>query len=285
MKKPLKKFICLSTLLMSIFCLFPSIGYPASQITKNQIPASQITENRTEKKSSIQQIGPDEYRVGGLTLNKSRKEIYIPGSVNMRSGLVEYLACQAVIGKLHESVLQLEAKPSDVQIALLLLGFKSKNNLGFQGDSTIPEGDHLEIWVEWESQGNRESQGKGELQQKGESQKKVKEKVRAEELIFDKTKGKAMDRTLWAYTGSQVIDGKFMADVDGSIIATFRDPLAIINNPLPNGADDTISICNEKLLPPQGTKVLLTIKGTDKGTEKDNQEEPLSGKLLRADKS
>ena len=98
----------------------------------------------------IEQIGKDEFRIGSVILNKRLREISLPGRVNMQSGLIEYLACHNEVGKLHESVLKIDAKPSDLQVALLLLGLKSKNNLEFQGDPTVPEGDLLDIFVEWE---------------------------------------------------------------------------------------------------------------------------------------
>ncbi|MGA1863828.1 MAG: YdjY domain-containing protein [bacterium] len=203
-----------------------------------------------DKKSSIQQIGPDKYEIGNVILDKNKREIFISGSINMQNGLVEYLACHEEVGKLHESVLKMDAKPSDIQVALLLLGFKNDNNLKYQGDPTIPEGDSLDIFAEWELPD------------------KNKKRVRAEELVFDKQNNKTMQRTHWVFTGSQIVDGQYMADTDGSIIATFRDPFAIINNPLPSGADDTIYFSNDKLLPPKDTQVQLIIKAAEKGASK-----------------
>ncbi len=234
------RLVCL--FIISVYFLFPSISYSDSQVVENPI---------VEKKSTaIQQIGPNEYKIGAVVVDKNKKEMYVPGSVNMQTGLVEYLACHAEVGKLHESVLKFEAKPSDLQVALLLLGFKPKNNLKYQGDPTIPEGDRLEIWVEWKLPD------------------KSTKRVRAEELVCDPEKKKTMDKTYWVFTGSQIIDGQFMADIEGSLIATFRDPAAIINNPLPSGADDTRYVSNEKLLPSQGTEVVLIIKGTEQESSK-----------------
>ena len=231
--------------IISVFYLFPSISH-------SDPPVLPVIGKQIRGKSDVKQIGPNEYKIGGVILNKNRKEMYLPGSINMQSGLVEYLACHAEVGKLHESVLKVEAKPSDLQVGLLLLGCKAHNNVKFQGDPTIPEGDLLEIWVEWELQD------------------KTKKRVRAEELVYDQEKKKPMDKTYWIFTGSQIIDGQFMADIEGSIIATFRDPAALINNPLPSGADDTIYVSNEKILPPQGTNVLLTVKVPQQGPSEDS---------------
>ncbi|MGA1840578.1 MAG: YdjY domain-containing protein [bacterium] len=240
----------MKNLFLKITCLF--LICICSLFVPTTYAESPTINDPLDKKSNIQQIGPDEYKIGGIMLNKKKKEIHITGSINMQSGLVEYLACQDEVGKLHESVLKLDAKPSDIQVALLLLGFKNKNNLEFQGDSTIPEGDPLDVFVEWNLPD------------------KSTKKVRAEELVFDQQKNKAMEKTYWVFTGSKIIDGQFMADMDGSIIATFRDPLAIINNPLPTGADDTVYVSNEKLLPPNDTKVHLVIKAAEKVLKKNS---------------
>lgn len=226
---------------LSVFFLFPLTGCSTPQVNVDQ--SSNLTAaGPPGKHSPAQQIGPDEYRIGNMTLNKRKGELSIPGQVNMQSGLVEYLACWESVGKLHESVLKVEAKPSDVHIALLLLGLTQENNLKFQGDPAVPKGDLLEIWVEWKLPD------------------KTSKRVRAEDLVYHQVEKKPMARTSWAFTGSQIVDGQFIADLEGSIIAIFRDPVAIINNPLPAGADDTVYVSHEKLLPPAGTNVSLIIK-------------------------
>ncbi|MEW6379167.1 MAG: YdjY domain-containing protein [bacterium] len=251
-------YFALTGLSLSILLLLPPQGYGESQDTKGPNSPDSFSKPSSVPSSGepapapslppsgntpIEQTGPDEYRIGKLMLNKKTREIAITGQVNMQSGLVEYLACcSAEAGKLHESVLKLDTKPSDVQVALLLLGAKAENNLKFQGDPNPPKGDPLEIWVEWELQD------------------KTKKKVRGEELVYNQAEKKPMGKTTWAFTGSFIREGRFVADMEGSIIATFRDPAALINNSLPVGADDTQIFSNENLLPPVGTKVTLFIK-------------------------
>jgi len=255
-------YTLLALLFFSTLWLFPSKGYGEAQGTQEpqatqkpqaiqepngvQHPNAPDTSSvPKEKNTPVEQIGPDEYKIGNLLLNKKTKEISIPGQVNMQSGLVEYLACRSVeAAKLHESVLKLDVKPSDVQVALLLMGAKPDNNLKCQGDTTLPKGDPLEIWVEWELPD------------------KTKKRVRGEEVLYNQIEKKTMGKTIWAFTGSFIREGRFTADEEGSIIATFRDPVAIINNPLPVGADDTQLFCHEKLLPPVGTKIIMIIKAS-----------------------
>ena len=51
-----------------------------------------------------------------------------------------------------------------------------------------------------------------------------------------------------------------MAQVEHSIAATYHDPFAILDHPLPTGADDTIYYVNSKLVPPKGTPVTFIVK-------------------------
>ncbi|MBI4714506.1 MAG: hypothetical protein HY760_00915 [Nitrospirae bacterium] len=162
------------------------------------------------------------------------------GTVNMQRGLVEYLAV-ADRGKLHESVLRLDVEPFHFQLGLLLLGLEYGRSLKFQGDPGTPLGDPVEIWVEWTEGGK-------------------KKRVRGEELILNQETKRSLPSTSWIFSGSLEVEGTFVAQVERSLIATYHDPASVIDNPLPEGADDTILYANEKVVPPAGTRVVLTIR-------------------------
>lgn len=188
--------------------------------------------------------------VGEVTVDKPAGLVSMKGSVNMSEGLVEYLAC-GPRGKLHESVLSLNAAPYDLQIALLLIGLEPGNKpLEFQGAPGVPEGDPVEIWVSWQGKDNATA------------------KHRAEDLIYDKSAGKPMPHTHWVFTGSQILDGRFMAQVEQSFIATYHDPFAMLDHPLASGANDTVYFANDKLLPPKGTPVTMEIRSLKNAGQK-----------------
>lgn len=192
------------------------------------------------KDSQVIKISEGVYKIGNVVVDQNKEELYAEGSINMERGLIEYLAV-AEKGKLHESVLKLDVEPIHFQTGLLLLGLKYGRSLKFQGDPAVPSGDLVEIWVEWVSDG-------------------VKKKVRGEDLLFNYKKEKTMEHTNWVFSGSLEVDGMFVAQVERSLISTYHDPSAIVDNPLPEGADDTILYANEKLVPPVGTLVKLTVK-------------------------
>ena len=155
------------------------------------------------------------------------------------------------LGKTHESVLILDVEPIHLQVALLRLGMDFGSNLRYQGDPLTPKGDPAEIWVEWE------------VNNPGQTNKRVLH--RAEDLVYDITKGAPMEHTNWIFTGGRIINNRiFTPQATKSIIATYRDADAIFNNPLPGGIDDTVYRVNSELVPPEGTKINLIIKPVKK---------------------
>jgi hypothetical protein len=195
--------------------------------------------------SQIKRIADGVYKLGKLILDTNRNRIEIPGRVNLIAGVIEYLGC-GQFGKLHESVFVLDAEPVHLYLALLRLGLKPGDAVRMRGDPRRPKGDELEITVEWEEKG-------------------VKRSMRAERFVLDVTTGKPMEETSWVFTGSRVIGGVLRAQATKSIVATYRDPDALINNPLPGGADDTVYKVNSTLIPPKGTPIKMIIKPARRG--------------------
>ena len=97
-----------------------------------------------EKEPSVVKLRDGIYKIGPILLDRNKDEVSLNGEVNMRKGLIEYLAC-ARRGKLHESVLVLDVEPYQLQVALLLLGLEPRGNLEYQGDPRTPQGDSVEV--------------------------------------------------------------------------------------------------------------------------------------------
>jgi len=187
-----------------------------------------------------ERISENLYRVGKVIVDLKARSVTCGGKVNMQRGLVEYLAVAAK-GKLHESVLELDVQPLHLQLGVMMLGLEPQGGLRFQGDTQDPKGPPVELSVSWEQAG-----------------KEV--RVPAEQLLWDGEKKRTMEEKAWVFSGSQVSARGFEADRTRSIIASYRDPAAIINNRLPAGADDTVYEANERVLPKVGTRVELVIR-------------------------
>jgi hypothetical protein len=200
-----------------------------------------------EKKASTPSDELDKFLLErGVKLDRKTSQIHVGGWVNMQKGLIEVLACTPE-GKTHESALALECVPSALNAAFLALGYKPGRPVTYGTERyELPKGDPVWITVEWKTVA-------------GETKR-----VRAEELVFDRSTESAMATMAWIYVGSQMLAGPeqakptFAADAIKSLITTYHDPTSIIENPLDVGQDDTLFFANEKVLPPQQTPVTVT---------------------------
>ena len=217
-------------LLFSVFCfLFSSISF-------------------AQKPPVIERITDRVFRVGAVTVDTAAKTATCSGEINMDAGAVEYLAV-APGGKLHESLLRVEARPLHLQVALLLLGLEPKNVLQAQGENKIPEGDPVEIRIRW-----RDANGDAQ-------------EVRAESLLMSGPKDVAMPDHAWVFTGSRILKEGFEGDIAKSLAAIWHDPAALLDNPLPTGANNVWSI-NPKRTPKRGTPIEFIIKALPKPAPK-----------------
>jgi hypothetical protein len=222
-------FFILASFFIALF-VFPSVS-PCEDKDFNDFSTSDITK-----------IDENVYQIGNILLDGNKRQISLNGWVNMSEGLVELLAC-APGGKVHESVLVIDVEPYHLQVALLLLGLEARGNLEYQGDPKTPEGDPVEIFVEWMDSTNGETKS-----------------YRAEDLVYNVKKDRPMKHTHWVFTGSQVVDSVFVAQLEKSLVTTYHDPFTILDNPLPTGADDTLYEANRFLVPPKGTGVKMIIR-------------------------
>lgn len=186
-----------------------------------------------------ERVGEDLYRLGRVTVDLRRKTASCAGKINMRRGTVEYLAVTPT-GKLHESLLSLDVRPLHLQLALILLGLEPKGGLRFQGDTQPPRGAPVRLQVGWQRAGRPVC-------------------VPAEQLLWNVDRKRPMEAGAWVFSGSRVTESGFAADDEGSLVGTYRDPVAIINNALPTGSDDSIYKVNERVAPPLGTPITFTV--------------------------
>lgn len=190
--------------------------------------------------SPITRIGEDVYKIGNVILDSRKREIRIPGRVNMEKGMIELVACGPG-GKLHESILVLDVVPYHLQVGLLLLGLRFVGGPEYQGDPRTPLGDSVEIQASWTLAGKTTT-------------------VRIEDLVWDIPHKRMMEHTPWVFVGSKLLQGQFMADAEKSLITTYHDPFTILDNPLPSGSDDELYKVNWNIVPPKGTPVEVVIK-------------------------
>ena len=189
----------------------------------------------------IRQVGDGLLEVGGVTLDKARRTISFPGTVNQRTGVVEY-AIVTTTGKTHESVFRTEAQPQHIHLALLLLGAQPPSTNRFVPDLAVPPpGDP--VWVEFR------------WQQDGQDRRRP-----LEDSIITTNNGLTLPAGPWIYNGSYLQDGGFVAQREGSIVSIQIDPMALINNPRPGRENDDLHYVNPAALPPEGVPITLAIR-------------------------
>jgi hypothetical protein len=185
----------------------------------------------------LKQIAPGVFQIGSVRLDKEKRTVQFPATVNMTNGLIEYFVVNGT-GKLHESILKTDAEPSQIHIAMLFLGARDASR-DARGTNVV--GDKISVNVSW----------KNGAAEKG---------VRAEDLVFNSKAKSPMTKSGWIYNGSKVIGGTFIAQRDGSIVSIISDSLALANSAQTDRDNDEIWFVNTNAVPPLNTKVDVTFQ-------------------------
>ena len=201
----------------------------------------------------IREISPGIFALGEVRIDREQRTVSFPARLNLDQGPMEYFLVTSW-GKTHESILRTDTEPFRIHLAMLLLDTNAgAGNAGSNGPPVsiggfishppnvrLP-GEPVSIELRWNA-GGRET------------------RKRAEELIFNTEQKSAMRTGDWVYTGSLVVDGLFLAEIDGSVVSLVTDAEALINNEGTGHDNDTIWLANTNNLPPTNTPVTVSIK-------------------------
>jgi hypothetical protein len=170
-----------------------------------------------------------EAALGDVRIDARGRTISFPAQVNQRTGAVEYLLVHET-GKVHESIFKTSVSAKEIHAAALLFSTTNKPPLKLK-----------EMNVSWQADGNEK-------------------RFAVEDLILDKKKKRPLHETKWAYRGSRLVNGIFLAERDGSMIAIMSDRDALVEQDTPDAADDENWEPVTDRLPPLGTKVTIGIR-------------------------
>jgi len=186
--------------------------------------------------------------------------VVIPGVIMVNRGLVELFGCGEG-GKEHETVFRLETNVQALDLALTSAGFK-RGKLPTKTDISIADqGSRVLILAQWVDKD-------GKLMT-----------YRSEDLVISMRRNSPMPRVGWTYVGHwmEVADPtspkgekkhKVLAATGSrSLVTTFRDRTALLDNPLEEAVDDTLFAANYMLLPKPGTPVRIIFR-TPTGAER-----------------
>lgn len=200
------------------------------------------------KPAAIEKVGATAYRIGGMLVDTAKRDVRVPGFFNSVPTL-EFVANTKGGYKAYESAMTLETNAVNFNAAMLLIGLDPAHAkpAAFQFDPTPPQGDPVEIHVEWQSRGRTR-------------------RVLVEELLYDSRTKKTLKEGPWIYTGSSFIDDggngrQYLAEMDGVLIGFMHGPQAIIDNPRNDAVGGFGSIIlNPALGVAENTPLTLTVK-------------------------
>jgi hypothetical protein len=203
-------------------------------------------------KPSVEKLDGNLCRIGQVTFDTKTREIRFPAKVNMTEGLLEFLVVTEN-GKVHESLLSSTIIPTDLNLAFTLLRYPASKELTPLPNETggasnnypdvpadIKAGARVNIEVEWQEDGKTR-------------------RLSVNDMIRHDVKTTAMPPAPWIYGGSDVFEGKFVADSTGDLIAIFVNPAAILNASGEDSRDDTVWVPYPKRVPALATSVTLII--------------------------
>lgn len=238
------------------------LGVPPAAASETAGPAS--AESPVDPKQALRQISEFEYELGSLRLNKKDRTLRFPGLINMTKGPLEYLIVNEA-GSAHEALFTTTAKAFDLNVALLLLGYKPAEYFKKEGKNkfphlvksptVLPEG-QFDCWVEWKDKDG------------------MTQTSRAERWVYNLKERASVSDGPFVYNGSFVTDdGVFVAQQSGNIVSLYLDAAALVNNPRKDQEMDDIWE-PAKDLPEKGSPVTLIFQPAAK---------PITGKEAAAD--
>ena len=187
----------------------------------------------------------------GVTADPAKKEVRVPCKIAPRKlpNLPEVYPIEVVATapapkgqKAHETMVTFDVAPSEVHKALESLGLKAGKPV--RGDGQVT-GAPLEILLELPALGGRPAG-----------------QVRIESLLAEKKTGRPLPPLLWHFTGSVQKDGKYGADVSGTLISLYPvTDECVMQSALTMKEEGMIKMDTAKgALPPEGTPVTLILR-------------------------
>jgi len=199
------------------------------------LPCVHYGEDNSTALPKIVKAGDGLYRFGEVVINRTSKEISFPGVTNQVSGLVEYGIVHNS-GKIHESLFRTKVSPKIIHTSLLLLKLKAAEgffeNLWAEKPKKVDYSANLvRVTVSWELNGTKHEES-------------------LEQMALNQKDDQPIEGNSFVFTGSRIIEGTFLAEAGGSVLAVYGDEDSIINSSDHDSANDDVWYGNKAKMPP-----------------------------------
>ncbi|MGA0846175.1 MAG: YdjY domain-containing protein [Luteolibacter sp.] len=202
----------------------------------------------------------------GIKVNLEEWSVDIDASISLQAGLLELIACTKDT-KEHESIVVVEARPSHIHTALLLLGAKpgkpaSNQIVGGEGPDTRfieipPRGQRMDVYL-------IPNPKQGIAYPIHEF---IMPAAHHDARVAESNRPKETPKPKFIFAGSRLHGGEdipkfYVADRSGSVVslATFGDELICLDGVHDSSNDSLIWEANPEKLPQIGNKVILRLK-------------------------
>ena len=201
-----------------------------------------FSQDQNSSLPEITKLEDGRYAFGDVLLDREARTLELPGISNQVNGLVEYGLVHEG-GKIHESLFRTNVRPQIIHAAFLLLKQKPIDgffeNLWSENPQKLrfPK-DCIGVEVIWDSNGTQKTDP-------------------LENMVINQTNKKGITPKSIIFTGSKVIEGTYMAEISGSILAVYADEDAILNSGDIDSDNDDVWIANENTMPPLESRVRI----------------------------
>jgi hypothetical protein len=199
-------------------------------------------ESNQSRMPSLKKIGEDKFRFGEVMIDQKNRILEFNATSNQRNGLIEY-ALVHESGKTHEALFRTKVRPQIFHACFLLfrhpredrffenLWSEKPNKLDFSKSRIRTE-------VKWDENGSTYKRS-------------------LEELAFNSKNQQSLKQNAFIFTGSKKIEGTYLAELSGSMIAVYADEEAVINSSDHDSNNDDVWLANEKQMPELETPVRI----------------------------
>ncbi len=227
-----------------------SIIYSLALITALLLSPVLLQAQVEKPEDVLKKVADEVYMLNELTIDVAEGTVTIPCKVNMNEGLLEVVLCTKE-GKLHESLLSTTVTPLELQTALLLLGLDPVN----EEPDDPAKADPLSNFTTIETPGDSVVMLLS-MQRNGKS---VTEPI--ENFVFDESVKKPLSNSTWLFRGPVMHrSGYMLIDPDVTMIATYSDPIALMELNSQSKYNDELFYVNKSKNLVIGEPVTLIIK-------------------------
>lgn len=215
-----------------------------------------------QEPAPVKDLGGGRYQIGAITVDRTARQFTVPGRVLHVDGVpLEYIAVSRGGMKGYESLLEVDARGTEFNLACILLGLEAPQlGAGAQFERKPRPGPPVQLSLRWQAGSTSVTKSAQEVLNLAAQPRGAPKAATPPQV--------APPAEEWTYTGSflQGSDGRYVADATGTLVGFVHDPACIIDHRTGLGIGAYGSVQgNPEVLPPVGSTVELIVSVPQNG--------------------